>query len=91
MSRPRPALYKGFRFPPEIISRCVWLYFRFGVSPFNMSCRAADQLDNALERLIADSRYGRLDDVGRVRAVERILGRVQRETSEGLRRELPDP
>jgi putative transposase len=21
--------YKGFRFPPEIISHCVWLYFRF--------------------------------------------------------------
>jgi putative transposase len=28
----RPALYKGHRFPPEIISRCVWLYYRFGVS-----------------------------------------------------------
>src|SRR3989442_5836688 len=34
MSEPstRPALYKGFRFPPEIISHCVWLYYRFGVS-----------------------------------------------------------
>src|SRR4029450_869665 len=28
----RPTLYKGYRFPPEIISRCVWLYYRFGVS-----------------------------------------------------------
>jgi putative transposase len=28
----RPPLYKGYRFPPEIISRCVWLYYRFGVS-----------------------------------------------------------
>ena len=28
----RPVLYKGYRFPPEIISRCVWLYYRFGVS-----------------------------------------------------------
>jgi putative transposase len=28
----RPGLYKGYRFPPEIISRCVWLYYRFGVS-----------------------------------------------------------
>jgi len=28
----RPALHKGYRFPPEIISRCVWLYYRFGVS-----------------------------------------------------------
>ena len=24
--------YKGFRFPPEIISRCVWLYHRFPLS-----------------------------------------------------------
>ena len=24
--------YRGHRFPPEIISHCVWLYFRFGVS-----------------------------------------------------------
>jgi hypothetical protein len=22
-------VYKGFRFPPEIISHCVWLYHRF--------------------------------------------------------------
>jgi CheY-like chemotaxis protein len=28
----RPPLYKGFRFPPEIISHGVWLYYRFGVS-----------------------------------------------------------
>jgi hypothetical protein len=34
MSQPstRPTHYKGYRFPPEIISRCVWLYYRFGVS-----------------------------------------------------------
>ena len=25
-------LYRGYRFPKEIISYCVWLYFRFGVS-----------------------------------------------------------
>ena len=24
--------YRGYRFPSEIISHCVWLYFRFGVS-----------------------------------------------------------
>jgi putative transposase len=24
--------YAGYRFPPEIISYCVWLYFRFSVS-----------------------------------------------------------
>jgi putative transposase len=34
MSQPstRTKLYKGYRFPPEIISRSVWLYYRFGVS-----------------------------------------------------------
>ena len=34
MSQPsnRATIYKGYRFPPEIISRCVWLYYRFGVS-----------------------------------------------------------
>ena len=24
--------YKGFRFPAEIISHCVWLYYRFSLS-----------------------------------------------------------
>jgi putative transposase len=24
--------YKGYRFPPEIISHGVWLYFRFSLS-----------------------------------------------------------
>jgi putative transposase len=28
----RPLLYKGYRFPPEIISYGVWLYYRFAVS-----------------------------------------------------------
>jgi len=28
----RLLLYKGYRFPPEIISHAVWLYYRFGVS-----------------------------------------------------------
>ncbi len=26
------ASYKGYRFPLEIISHCVWLYFRFSLS-----------------------------------------------------------
>lgn len=25
-------LYRGYRFPAEIISHCVWLYFRFSLS-----------------------------------------------------------
>ena len=31
MNSPRSP-YRGYRFPPEIISYCVWLYFRFSVS-----------------------------------------------------------
>ena len=31
MTSTRPS-YHGYRFPPEIISHAVWLYFRFGVS-----------------------------------------------------------
>jgi len=31
MSTPRPR-YHGYRFPPEIISHAVWLYFRFSLS-----------------------------------------------------------
>jgi putative transposase len=33
-STPAPSapLYKGFRFPPEMISHAVWLYFRFSLS-----------------------------------------------------------
>jgi putative transposase len=31
--------YRGFRFPPEIISHCVWLYHRF-----NLSLRDVEEL-----------------------------------------------
>ena len=31
MNTPTP-LYRRHRFPPEIISHCVWLYFRFNLS-----------------------------------------------------------
>lgn len=27
-----PSLYRGYRFPAQIISHCVWLYFRFPLS-----------------------------------------------------------
>ena len=35
MNSPRSP-YRGYRFPPEIISYCVWLYFRFSVSYRNI-------------------------------------------------------
>ena len=28
----QPPSYRGYRFPPEIISHAVWLYHRFGLS-----------------------------------------------------------
>ena len=28
----QPPSYRGYRFPPEIISHAVWLYYRFGLS-----------------------------------------------------------
>jgi hypothetical protein len=31
-ARPASNLYKRHRFPTEIISHCVWLYFRFSLS-----------------------------------------------------------
>ena len=31
MTRPAPS-YRGYRFPPEIISHAVWLYHRFRLS-----------------------------------------------------------
>jgi hypothetical protein len=32
MTRTAPSRYTGYRFPPEIISHAVWLYFRFALS-----------------------------------------------------------
>ena len=32
MTPPATPLYKRHRFPAEIISHCVWLYFRFSMS-----------------------------------------------------------
>ena len=35
----QPPSYRGYRFPPEIISPAVWLYHRFG-----LSCRDVEDL-----------------------------------------------
>ena len=58
MSQPstRPTLYKGYRFPPEIISRCVWLYYRFGVSLRDVS---ELMLARGIEALTKPSASGR--------------------------------
>jgi hypothetical protein len=46
----RPTLYKGYRFPAEIISRCVWLYYRYGVSLRDVSEFDAGSRDRGLPR-----------------------------------------
>ncbi|MDP7480105.1 MAG: IS6 family transposase, partial [Vicinamibacterales bacterium] len=28
----QPSSYRGYRFPADIISHAVWLYYRFGLS-----------------------------------------------------------
>jgi hypothetical protein len=42
----------------------------------------------ALERLMADPRYLRLDDAGRVRTIDKLMTRVRSPTSTVLRRQL---
>jgi len=32
MTTPRDPLYAGYRYPAELISHAVWLYFRFPLS-----------------------------------------------------------
>jgi putative transposase len=32
MTEPAPSRYRGYRYPPEIISHAVWLYYRFPLS-----------------------------------------------------------
>ena len=38
-----PLSYRGYRFPPEIISHAVWLYYRFGLSFRDVEGRLAER------------------------------------------------
>ena len=42
MPRPSPS-YRGYRFPPEIISHAVWLYHRFCLSARAVEDRLAQR------------------------------------------------
>ena len=42
MTSPPPS-YRGYRFPPEIISHAVWLYHRFGLSLRNVEDLLAER------------------------------------------------
>jgi hypothetical protein len=50
--------------------------------------RRGQTVRRALERLMDDPRYARLDDDGRVRVIQRLLPRVRERTSAALRRDL---
>jgi transposase-like protein len=48
------ALYKGHRYPVEIINQCVWLYFRFP-----LSFREVEELMLAVRRDVARGEWSR--------------------------------
>jgi len=55
--------YRGYRFPPEIISHAVWLYFRFSLSFRDVEellaqCRIAQRLYPSLEKKKASASTG---------------------------------
>ena len=53
MTAPAPPSYAGYRFPAEIISHAVWLYFRFP-----LSLRHVDEILAALASRSATRRCG---------------------------------
>ena len=53
MSTPT-GLYKGHRYPVEIINHCVWLYFRFP-----LSFREVEELMLAVRRDVARGEWSR--------------------------------
>jgi hypothetical protein len=50
--------------------------------------RRGQTVRRALEQVMNDRRYNRLDDAGRTRVIRRLLPRVRAQASVGLRREL---
>jgi hypothetical protein len=50
--------------------------------------RRGQTVRRALEQVMNDRRYTRLDDAGRTRVIRRLLPRVRARASTGLRREL---
>jgi putative transposase len=53
------ASYKGFRFPPEIISLCVWLYHRFPLSFRDVQALMLERgVDVSYEAIRACDRFG---------------------------------
>jgi putative transposase len=43
--------YKGFRFPPEIMSHAVWLYFRFSLSFRDVEERTTHSAESGIVNL----------------------------------------
>jgi transposase-like protein len=57
MPRARDRLYRRHRFPPEVISRAVWLYFRFPLSL------------RMVEEMLVARGYRQLNESGKVHGV----------------------
>jgi len=67
--------YRGYRFPPEVISHCVWLYFRFSVSYHDVEEMMAERGVSVTCETIRTwcERFGR-DYIKRIRARRGKLG-----------------
>ncbi len=63
-----PHSYRGYRFPPEIISHAVWLYYRFGLSFRDVEDLLAERgITVTYEAIRQWCRTFRLDDARRLR------------------------
>jgi putative transposase len=67
--------YRGYRFPPEIIAHCVWVYFRFSVSYRDVEVLMAERGVTVTYETIRAwcERFGR-DYAKRIRARREKLG-----------------
>ena len=67
--------YRGYRFPPEIIAHCVWMYFRFSVSYRDVEVLMAERGVTVTYETIRAwcERFGR-DYAKRIRARRGKLG-----------------
>jgi len=78
--------YRGHRFPREIISHCVWLYFRFGVSLDGVSLRV--RRPGGRKRVQMLVAYGvKVDGTRHLLAFQRSKGESQ-QAWEGLLQDL---
>jgi transposase-like protein len=68
---------RGYRFPPEIIQRAIWLYYRF-----TLSLRDVDELlaERGIEMTLRDERAARAASMSPGNAIRRSLSLFSRGT-----------